>query len=116
MSSYIEKLLDIATGVALGRLEYRQNYNLGAASHRRDGVLVVTYNGTQKAPVWQHHAEARLCRKLTPTALVAVVRVLADGTWAMARPCGGCQTCMRRTGVERVVYSIAPGEYGSMVL
>lgn len=111
-----ERLLDVAHGVALGRLDHAMTYRLGAAGYRNDNALVVAFNGSQSYPTWQHHAEARLCRKLTPCPLVAVVRVLADGSWAIARPCNNCQTCMRRRGVQKVVYSIRPGEYGTLKL
>ena len=47
---------------------------------------------------------------------VAVARVLANGDWALARPCKNCQTCMKRKGVKRVYYTISPGEYGTMLL
>ncbi len=106
----MKRLLDIATGVTLGRLNHKQNFYLAAAGLRKDGVIVVSFNGIRQTPMWEHHAEARLCRKLTPHSVVAVVRILTDGTWAMARPCASCQRCMRRVGVKRVYYSIAPNE------
>lgn len=111
-----ERLLGVAHGVAMGRLGHDMTYRLGAAAYRNDDVLVVAFNGAQSYPTWQHHAEARLCRKLTPCPVVAVVRVLSNGHWAMARPCDSCQTCMRRRGVQKVVYSIQPGEYGALWL
>lgn len=111
-----QRLLDIATGVALGRLNHKQTFRLGAAGMRKDGVIVVSFNGSPKEPEWQHHAESRLCRKLTPDSVVAVVRVLANGSWAMSRPCDSCQRCLTRMGVKKVFYSIAPNEYGVMAL
>lgn len=108
------KLLDIAHGIALGRLNHRQNFRLGAAGVRKDGVLVASFNGAPCEPEWAHHAESRLCRKLTPDSVVAVVRILADGSWCMARPCKGCQICLKRIGVKKVYYSISPNEYGVM--
>ena len=113
------RLLDVATGAALSRLNqvHKQYFRLGAAGVRgEDGVLVVSYNGSPREPEWAHHAEARLCRKLTPKSVVAVARVLANGSWTMAKPCPSCQRCLRRVGVERVYYTISPGEYGVMLL
>lgn len=111
-----EKLLAIATGVALGRLSHKQTFRLGAAGIRKDGVIVVSFNGAPKEPEWAHHAESRLCRKLTPDSTVAVVRILANGTWAMARPCNSCQKCLTRMGVRKVYYSISSNEFGVMLL
>ena len=112
-----QRLLDIATGAALTRIKNSdQHFRLGAAGIRKDGVIVVSYNGAPKEPEWQHHAESRLCRKLTPESTVAVVRVLADGSWAMARPCKNCQKCLKRVGVKRVYYTIQPDEFGVMIL
>lgn len=117
MKVKIERLLDLATGAALTRLQSKeQHFRLGAAGLRKDGAIVVSYNGAQKEPVWKHHAESRLCRKLTPKSVVAVVRVLADGSWAMARPCDNCRECLERMGVKKVYYSIRPDEYGVLIL
>lgn len=107
-----ERLLDIALGAALGRLNHKQSFRLGAAGIRKDGVIVVSFNGNPREPNWAHHAESRLCRKLTPDSTIAVVRVLANGTIALAKPCRSCQNCLYRTGVKKVYYSIAPNEYG----
>lgn len=120
MNIKIERLLDLATGAALTRVHRKsphtvQHFRLGAAGIRFDGALVVSYNGSQEEPRWQHHAESRLCRKLTPKSIVAVARVLADGSWAMARPCKNCETCLRRLGVKRVYYTIAPDEFGTLI-
>lgn len=112
-----QKMLDIATGVALSRLYVKQTYRLGAVGIRGlDGVLVTSYNGYPNEPQWDHHAESRLCRKITPDSIIAVVRVLANGAWACARPCPSCQNCMKRVGIKRAYYSIAPGEFGIMNL
>ena len=121
MQTHIEQLLSIATGAALSRVHNRpvhhsQHFRLGAAGKRADGALVASFNGAQEQPRWQHHAEARLCRKLTPKSIVAVARVLADGSWAMSRPCKNCETCLRRIGVKRVYYTIAPNEFGILIL
>lgn len=109
-------LLSVAYGAALGRLKTGQQFRLGAAGIRADGALVVSYNGSQKEPEWQHHAESRLCRKLTPNSVVAVARTLANGEWAMAKPCASCERCLRRMGVKRVYYTIQAGEYGTLLL
>lgn len=111
-----QRLLDIATGIALGHLASDKQFHLGAAGLRKDGVLVSAYNERRERVDWRHHAEARLCRKLTPWSIVAVVRLRGDGVWAMARPCASCLRCLLRVGVRRVYYSVAPGEYGVLTL
>lgn len=111
-----KRLLDIAVGAALSRLEHENHFRLGAAGIRHDGVLISSYNGFVRHLLWKCHAEARLMKKSTPGTIVAVARVLANGDWALARPCKNCQTCMKRKGVKRVYYTISPGEYGTMLL
>jgi deoxycytidylate deaminase len=110
------KLLDIALGVALGRLNHKQKWKLGAAGIRSDGVIVVSFNGAPKEPEWTAHSESRLCKKLTPNSVVAVVRVLANGEPAMAKPCPNCERCLQRVGVKKVYYSIGPKEFGVLSL
>lgn len=109
-------LLSVATGVALGRISRYGSFKLAAVGIRGDGALVQSHNGSATQVTWKVHAEARLCRKLTPHSVVAVVRIFGDGTWALAKPCKNCQTCMRRVGVTEVLYSIASDEYGVLRL
>lgn len=111
-----KRLLDIATGAALSRLAQCQKWKLGAAGIRKDGVLVTSFNGNPKEPEWTAHAESRLCKKLTPNSVIAVVRVGQGGEWQLAKPCPSCQRCLKRVGVKRVYYSIAPNEYGCLDL
>jgi cytidine deaminase len=110
-----QRLIDMAIGVALGRLRQKQIYRLGAVGIRDDGVIVASFNGCPTEVEWAHHAESRLCRKLTPESIVAVARVLASGVVAMAKPCASCRRCMERVGVKRVYYTIAPNEFGVIV-
>lgn len=115
--SQATRLLDIATGIALARMERTHCFRFGAVGVRgRDQTLVVSYNELAPQPCWQAHAEARLCKKLTPDSVVAVVRVYVDGSWAMARPCESCQRLLKRSGVGVAYYSIAHNEYGTMRL
>ncbi len=110
-----QRLLDIALGVALGRLKHKQKWRLGAAGIRSDGVLVVSFNGAPKEPEWKHHSESRICRKLTPDSIIAVVRVQANGEVALAKPCENCQKCLAHVGVRKVYYSIGSNEFGIMI-
>jgi len=106
------RLLDIAHGIALGRLSHKMSFRLGAAGIRSDGVIVASFNGAPKEPEWRHHSETRLIRKLTRNSIVAVVRIYANGDWALAKPCSNCELFLKRAGVKKVYYSIAPNEFG----
>lgn len=113
------RLLNNAHGVALTRLAngHKQPFKFGCVAVRgSDGAMVASFNGSPQEPEWQHHAESRICRKLTPGSVVAVVRITAYGKWTMARPCPSCQRCMKRVGVTKVYYSISEGEYGTLYL
>ncbi len=112
-----ERLLDMATGIAVWRAQTRElNFKHGAAALRADGKFVTSYNEKAQAPTWKVHAEARICRKIDVGAIVAVVRIGDKGIWMPSKPCGGCMRCMKRKGVEKVYYSIGKDEYGVMVL
>lgn len=90
-----------------------RSFLLGAVGLRADGVFVSSRNIAAPDCAPQHHAEARLVRKLTPSSCVWVARVRRkDGDWGLAKPCPGCQRLLRSSGVKRVVYTIAPGEWG----
>lgn len=90
----------------------RRTYLLGAIGIRNDDVLVTSKNIAATSLVPGHHAEARLARKLTPGSTVWVARVRPGGMWAIAKPCAGCELRLRAAGVSRVVYTIAPNEWG----
>lgn len=88
-----------------------------ALAIRADGVKVLSVNTTHpNERNWRTHAEARLCRKLTPRSVVYVVRIRKNGDFAASRPCEGCQRLMRRVGVTKVLYSIDEHSCGAMLL
>ena len=90
-----------------------RTFLLGSVGLRNDGVLVSAKNIAAPDHAPDHHAESRLARKLTPGSTVWVARVSRrDGNWAMARPCPGCERRLRAAGVERIVYTIGPNEWG----
>jgi tRNA(Arg) A34 adenosine deaminase TadA len=108
-----KKMLQMAAETAISRHHDPRTFLLGAVGVRNDGVIVSSRNiaATDCAP--QHHAETRLARKLTPNSTVWVARVAkGTGGWAMARPCAGCERRLRVAGVTKVVYTIAPNEWG----
>jgi len=96
-----------------------RKFLIGAIGMRADGVFVSSRNIPSLGFTndCQHHAEARLCRKLTPGSTVWVSRMAkGSGDWAMAKPCPSCMKKLRSTGVSRVVYTIGPGEWGVIEL
>lgn len=95
----------------MGSKESR-NFTLGCIAKRRDGAMVFSSNGKTKIPAPSAHAEARVLRKAGRGATIWVSRVLHDGAWALAKPCKKCQALIRSYGVERVYYTIGPGEWG----
>jgi cytidine deaminase len=104
---------EAALRVFANRKQHFKHYALGL---RADGAFVHAVNSPAEEPNWTAHAEARLCKRITPKSLVVVVRIRADGSLTQSRPCSNCRRLMRRKGVQRVIYSIDVGEYGIMVL
>lgn len=113
-----KKMLTAAAEIAAKLTAFdRRTYLLGAIGMRNDDVLVSSRNIAATDYVPDHHAEARLSRKLTPNSTVWVARVARrDGRWAMAKPCAGCELRLRAAGVARVVYTISQNEWGVMDL
>lgn len=106
-----------AAGRPIGHSSERRQFILGAVGVRGDGVLVKSRNIAAPVPAPEHHAETRLARKLTPGSSVWVARVSRlNGSWAMAKPCPNCERRLRSAGVDRVVYTIGPEEWGVLEL
>ena len=106
----ITRMLEEAVSIANHRDDDR-NFRVGAIAIRADGVAVRAYNGRPDFPEPQHHAEARLCRKLDRGAVVFVGRTTKDGQWALSKPCQDCHQALQRSGAERVYYTVGPGKY-----
>lgn len=115
-----KKMLQLAAEAAIqgrNRSDDARTFLLGAIGIRNDGVFVSSRNIAAPDCAPKHHAETRLVRKLTPGSTVWVARVArGTGGWAMARPCPGCERRLRGAGVTRVVYTIAPNEWGIIEL
>jgi tRNA(Arg) A34 adenosine deaminase TadA len=111
-----KKMLHLAAMVAgqnHDRKVDNRSFLLGAVGRRNDDVLVSSRNIAAPDCAPGHHAETRLIRKLTPGSTVWVARITRkDGSWALARPCYGCEMRLRGAGVKRVVYTIGPNEWG----
>jgi len=110
-----KRMLSLAAEVAgEGRdRDDNRTFILGAVGLRNDGVLVTARNCAAMDVAPNHHAEARVVRKLTPNSTVWVARVSRlNNDWAMARPCRGCQKRMKAMGVKKAIYTIGPSEWG----
>ena len=117
--SFDKRMLLMAAEVAKDNPERYDNrsFYLGAVGLRNDGVIVTAKNIASKDVVPTHHAEARVVRKLTPNSTVWVARVSrCTGEWTVSRPCASCQRKMRSVGVKKVIYTIAPEEWGTIQL
>lgn len=107
--------LQIAAQISLKKKDLREYY-VGAVGIRKDGVWVQSFNGAPDRPCWNHHAEARLIRKLDVGSTVYVGRVRKDGSMGMAKPCASCARLLEKRGVKKVYYSIANNQYGIWTL
>lgn len=77
------------------------------------GKTVVTGMHAEMAAL----AKAKSARTDLKNATIYVARTLRrDGSEALARPCPMCRAELRRHGIKKVVYTIAPFEYGVMML
>jgi len=94
-----------------------RSFLLGAVGMRNDGVIVSSRNIAATDVTPSAHAEARVVKKLTCDSIVWVARVGKKGDrWALARPCSSCQRRMKTAGVKKVIYTIAPNEWGTILL
>lgn len=63
------------------------------------------------------HAETScvlgLNRSVTSGGTMYVARVNRKGQWRMSKPCSMCHEVMKFVGIKKVVYTIAPNEWGT---
>lgn len=111
----VRKYLELAANVSRLKDDDR-TYFLGAVGLRRDGVLVAACNGNPKEPEPEHHAEARLLKKLGKSGTVFVSRTLSDGTWAMACPCVNCRIRLYNYGTKRIYYTTGPDSWHQLYI
>ncbi len=109
----VEKYFQLAKQAALSK-DLRQ-YKLGAVGIRTDGTIVTSRNLPTRAPNPRAHAEYRLIQKMDWGSIMYVVRVLADGSLTMSRPCKYCVSSMRLRGIKKCYYSITNDEYGVLI-
>jgi len=93
-----------------------RRHRIGALGVRSDGTIVKSPNLPNRLPEPQAHAETRVCKKMDWGGVVYVVRVLRNGTFALARPCKNCIAVMRNSGVKKCYYSINDNSYGVIKL
>ena len=115
------KMLKMAASIAQkSRDKYHQGgqeFHLGAVGVRKDGATVHAHNSYRRGALSPlSHAEYRILSRLGRGETLYVARVLHDDSWGMARPCSGCMEAMKNRGVKKVIYTIGPDEYGTLVL
>ena len=100
-----------------GDLE-RRGFRLGAVGVAPDGrifhaknlPLIVSENYFR--PIPQSHVEFKLARALPHGSTVYVVRLLANGQYAMSRPCPTCMAALTRKSPKKIFYTTAQNEWG----
>ncbi len=108
----MHKYLRIASHLTLRGSKKRKAF-VAAVGKRRDGTIVVAWNGQAEDRKPSAHAEARLARKLDHGSVVYVARTRRDdGRMAMSKPCVHCENTLRNRGVRRVEYTISDNEFG----
>lgn len=98
----------------------KRNFILGCVGVRRDGAIVAAKNGAVNSSscekyriIPEAHAEARCLKKMDCGGTLFVSRVLKrDGTYAMAKPCVGCQLQIKAHRIKTVYYTIDESSYG----
>lgn len=106
----IKDMIEIAA-LFTKRGNTKRDYYLAAIGERKDGVIVLARNETDKIRNPLIHAEARLIGKLDACApLVIVVRISkGTGAFAMAKPCVDCERALSRRKVKKVLYTTGSG-------
>jgi len=107
----IYKILEQAANIARNN-DDKKHFSHGGIGIRYDGPMVRAINGAQPMPNPRHHCEARLIRKMDKGGIILVARVVANGDWAMSKPCIDCENLMRKCYITKAYYTIAPKEYG----
>ena len=107
----MKKMFKLAKKTAIHGKDCRR-YHIGAVGIRTDGTIVKSKNIPCRLPEPQAHAEARVCKKLNKGSVIYVVRIYANGDYAMARPCRTCRKIMKSNGIKRCYYSVGNNEYG----
>ncbi len=109
----ITRLLNLAAAKASkSKLNDKRCFRLGAVGVRSDGAIVHACNGSDYNRNKSIHCEARLSKKLDLYSIVFVARVNRAGEWSLSRPCPDCIRSLQSRMVNKVYYTICPGEYG----
>ena len=119
------RCLRMAARVALQ--SEHDTFRHGAVLIRGGSVLNVAANSDNHSSFGQrfrtdpgratHHAELGcvlgLDKSITQGATVYVARIGKNGNWKNSKPCMMCHEVMSFVGIKRVVYTIAPNEWGT---
>jgi hypothetical protein len=93
-----------------------RTFFIASCALRTDGKMVFSQNSLNKQPNPVGHSEHKLCKKLTRGAVVYVVRISRNGSFALSKPCQSCENILRLRGVKKVIYSISNNSYGILDL
>lgn len=97
-----------------GKVKKKHHY-LGCIAQREDGSFVYSTNSRaiNKSP--SVHAEIKVLKKAGKNCILWIARVMADGSWGMAKPCENCQKLIKKYKVKRVYYTIGENKYGKWI-
>jgi len=90
----------------------RRHFKISALGIRKDGAMVVSYNGSAKIRTPEIHAEYKLSRKLDYDATVFVVRLLKEGKYGLAMPCTSCLAVLKKKKVKKIYFTISDSDFG----
>lgn len=107
------KRLNDALKVAIkGRGKNQKQYHLGCIAIRSDGSVVSAFNSRSRHRAPSLHAEVKALKKAGKANILYISRVMADGSWGLAKPCDNCIETIKKHKVKRVYYTISHNEYG----
>lgn len=107
------KYIKLARETAISGRTKDKGYHLASVCIRSDGSITKGHNTRSNDQNRFVHAEAKSILKAGHGAkLLIVVRVFADNTLALAKPCNSCQRLIKQYKVKKVIYSISNNEFG----
>lgn len=109
------KRLHEAIKIAIKSKTKKKHHYLGCIAQRADGSFVYSTNSRAISKSPSVHAEAKVLKKAGVNAILWIARVMADGSWGMAKPCGDCEKLIKKYKVKKIYYTIDKNEYGTWI-
>lgn len=111
------KRLNEALKIAIkGRGKNQKQYHLGCIVIRSDGSVVSAFNSRSRDRAPSLHAEVKALKKAGKAHTLYISRVMANGSWGLAKPCSTCIETIKKHKVKKIYYTISYNEYGVIKL